>query len=154
MKRAAFLLAAALTLAPLAAQAETVRYNAIMPAPGASAAPAMPGGRPFSGSVLAGETLYISGTTDGGTALGGTGAEAAKRVLENFKRSVEAGGLTMNDLVWVQVFCTDLSLYADFNMLYRTYFTGPLPARAFIGTSQLLNGSRFEIMGVAVKKTK
>lgn len=153
MKTTALVLATTLAATAFAAQAETVKYVALPPAAG-SMATAMPGGPPFSAAVMAGDTLYLSGTTDGGTALGGTGAEAARRVIENLKRTVEAGGLTMDDLVWVQIFCTDLSLYGDFNAIYRTYFKGPLPARAFIGTSQLLGGSRFEIMGVAVKKTK
>ena len=67
------------------------------------------------------------------------------------KRSVEGAGLTMDDLAWVQVFTTDLSYYAGFNEVYRTYFKGPLPARAFLGTDKLLGGSHFEVMGIAVR---
>ena len=106
---------------------------------------------PFSGSVMVGNTLYVSGTTDGGFKEGDTNTAAAKRVLDNIKRSVEAGGLTMDNLVWVQVFCSDLAAYAEFNAVYRTYFKGPLPARAFLGTNALLNGARFEVMGIAAK---
>lgn len=138
------LAAAPLTLAPLAAQAEEVTYIA-PPAPPSGLAP------PFSTAVKAGDTLYVSGTLDAGAP---TAEEAAKKVLDNVKKAVEAGGLTMDDLVWVQIFAKDLGDYAAFNEVYRTYFTGPMPARAFIGAGSLLANSHFEIMGIAVKKTK
>ncbi|MBI1199247.1 MAG: RidA family protein [Phenylobacterium sp.] len=140
------LVAAGLALAPVAAaQAAEVTH---IPAPSRPDLPAPA----FSAAVKAGDTLYVSGTTDGGAAMGGTPADAAKRVLDNVKRAVEAGGLTMDDLVWVQIFSTDLSDYAAFNEVYRTYFKGPLPARAYIGTSHLLGDARFEVMGIAVRK--
>ncbi|MDB5418741.1 MAG: Endoribonuclease [Phenylobacterium sp.] len=95
--------------------------------------------------------LYVAGTTDRGPLAGDTSA-AAKRVLDNIKRSVEAGGLTMDDLVWVQVFSADLADYAAFNAVYRTYFKGPMPARAYLGVDHLLGGAKFEVMGIAVKR--
>jgi len=147
MKLAA-IAAAALALSVAGSAHAQVKYN---PVPANPAAPAA-GPANFSSTVMAGDTLYVSGTTDGGTRLGGTTEDAARRVLDNVKRSVEAGGLTMNDLVWVQIFSTNLDDYATFNTIYRSYFTGPLPARAYIGTSQLLGGARFEVMGIAVKK--
>ena len=68
--------------------------------------------------------------------------------------AVEAAGMTMDELVWVQVFCTDLSYFSKFNTVYRTYFTGELPARAFLGVDHLLGDAHFEIMGITVKRTK
>lgn len=141
------LIAAGLALAPLAAQAADVTY---IPAP---ARPGMPAPA-FSSAVRAGDTLYVSGATDGGAALGGTPADAAKRVMDYVKQAVEAGGLTMDDLVWVQVFSSDLADYAAFNEVYRTYFKGPLPARAYIGASHLLGDAHFEVMGIAVRRSK
>jgi 2-iminobutanoate/2-iminopropanoate deaminase len=114
-------------------------------------------GPAFSGAVMAGDTLYVSGTLDVDRATGKPPADpkaGAKIVLDNIKKTVEAAGLTMDDLVWVQIFTSDLSYYAAFNEVYRTYFKGPLPARAFIGAGSLLNGSHFEVMGIAVKGKK
>jgi 2-iminobutanoate/2-iminopropanoate deaminase len=111
-------------------------------------------GPPFSAAVMAGDTLYVAGTTDMDPATGKPPAEVAagaRIVLDNIKRTVEKAGLTMNDLVWVQVFASDLKDYAAFNDVYRTYFTGPLPARAFLGAGSLLGGAHFEVMGVAVR---
>lgn len=139
-------LAIGLALAPVAADAQTgVTHVPMPPRPGGGAPP------PFSAAASAGDTVYLSGITDGGTALGGTTADAAKRVLDGLKRNAEAGGVSMDDLVWVQVFSSDLADYQTFNEVYRTYFKGPMPARAYIGTDKLLGGARFEVMGVAVK---
>jgi len=109
----------------------------------------------YSAAVEANGTLYISGTTDGtDPATGQKPADAsigAKVVMNNIKKTVEAAGYTMDDVVWLQIFASDLKDYADFNAVYRTYFKGPLPARAFIGAGSLLGGAHFEVMGMAVK---
>jgi len=109
----------------------------------------------FSAAVETDGTLYISGTTDGtDPATGQKPADAtagAKVVLNNIKKVVEDAGYTMDDVVWLQIFASDLKDYADFNAVYRTYFKGPLPARAFIGAGSLLGGAHFEIMGIAKK---
>ena len=143
----------ALALAPAAAFAATPvkRFPAGAGGPG-GAAPA------FSGAVLAGDTLYVSGTTDGTDPTTGKlpvdATRGAQVVMDNIKRTVEGAGLTMDDLVWVQIFTSDLKTYADFNAVYRTYFKGEMPARAFIGAGSLLGGAHFEVMGVAVKPQK
>ena len=68
------------------------------------------------------------------------------------KAVLAEAGLTMDDLVSVQVFCPDLSLYDRFNAAYRGYFGKDLPARAFIGSGPLLRGGRFEMQGIAVRR--
>ena len=143
----AHLAVAALLLAPAAALAAE---------PAARHFPVAPGPAPanFSAAVQAGNTLYISGGIDVDPATGKPGTditEAAKNALNGLKKNVEAAGMTMDDLVWVQIFCSDLSYYGKFNDVYRTYFKGPLPARAFLGVDHLLQGAHFEMMGVAVK---
>jgi len=143
--------ALALTLIPMAAlAAEPAIVHFPAGAPGAPP-PA------FSGAVQAGNTLYVSGTTDTDRATGKPPPDpkdGAKLVLDSIKRTVEGAGASMDDLVWVQVFCSDLSYYAAFNEVYRTYFKGPLPARAFLGVDHLLGGAHFEVMGIAVKPAK
>ena len=131
----------------------------------AFAAPAkhFPAGTPggpapaFSAAVQSGNTLYVSGTTDGRDPDTGKlpvdASTGAKVVLNNVKKTLEAAGYTMDDLVWLQIFTTDLKYYDDFNAVYRTYFKGPLPARAFIGAGSLLGGAHFEVMGMAVKSS-
>ena len=122
--------------------------------PAATAAMSKAGAPAYSSAVMAGDTLYVSGTTDIDPGTGKPPPDVkmgAKLVLDNVKRVVENAGLSMDDLVWVQVFAADLADYAAFNEVYRSYFHGPLPARAFVGAGSLLAGSHFEVMGVAVK---
>jgi enamine deaminase RidA (YjgF/YER057c/UK114 family) len=45
-----------------------------------------------------------------------------------------------------------VSVFDAFNSVYRTYFHGHYPARAFIGAGKLLFNARFEIQGIAVKR--
>lgn len=58
----------------------------------------------------------------------------------------------MDDVVSVQVFCTNLRYYDAFNRVYATYFHGRYPARAFIGVAGLLFGARYEVMGIAIRR--
>ena len=58
----------------------------------------------------------------------------------------------MEDLVFVQVFSSDVSDYDAFNSVYRTYFQQDFPARAYIGSGTLLFGARFEIQSIAVAR--
>jgi len=109
-------------------------------------------GGPFSGAVLAGNTLYISGTL-GLDADGEVPAAVdveARNVLNNIRGQLQDAGMTMDDLVLVQVYCSDVAFYDTFNEVYRTYFSAEFPARAFLGSGTLLRGARFEIMGIAV----
>lgn len=67
---------------------------------------------------------------------------------------VGQAGTTMDDIVSVPVYCTDLREYAAFNNVYRTYFHSHYPARAFIGVANLLFGARYdEVMAVAVRRS-
>jgi 2-iminobutanoate/2-iminopropanoate deaminase len=108
---------------------------------------------PFSDAVWAGDTLYLSGHIGLEPATSkppASATEEAKLVLDAFKKTLEAAGLTMNSLVSVQIFCPDVSLFNEFNTVYRTYFTGDaLPARAFLGSGKLLFDARFEVQGIA-----
>ncbi len=109
---------------------------------------------PFSGAVLVGNTLYLSGTIglEDGQQVPATPEAEARLVLNNMRRTLEAAGMTMDDLVSVQVFCSDVAHYAAFNAVYRTYFTREFPARAFVGVGTLLFEARFEVQGIAVKR--
>jgi 2-iminobutanoate/2-iminopropanoate deaminase len=107
---------------------------------------------PFSSGVLAGNTFYLSGHlgVDLTTRKIPASVETEVRLmLDGFRATLEKADLTMQDLVYVQIFCSDVSLFEQFNAIYRTYFSEPLPARAFIGSGPLLFGAHFEIQGIA-----
>jgi enamine deaminase RidA (YjgF/YER057c/UK114 family) len=109
---------------------------------------------PFSGGVLVGNTFYLAGkiglTPD--RKIPSTAAEEARIVLDDVKATLLKVGMTMDDLVSVQVFCSDVAHYDAFNRVYRTYFTKEFPARAFLGSGTLLFGARFEVQAIAVRR--
>ncbi len=109
-------------------------------------------GLPFSGAVMVGDTLYLSGMLglDNGQ-VPDTPEEEARLIMEQFKATLEEAGMTMDDLVSITIYCSDVSYYDAFNSVYRTYFTGNYPARAFIGSGDLLFDARFEMQGIASK---
>lgn len=110
-------------------------------------------GPAFSRAVLVGETLYMSGTlgtVDG--AIPEESSEEARVILNKMKAVLEQVDMTMDDLVYVQVFCSDVDLYDVFNTEYRKFFTREFPARAFIGSGTLLRNARFEVQGIAVRR--
>jgi len=108
---------------------------------------------PFSGAVWVDNTFYVSGMLglEGGQ-VPETAEQEAANVLDAIKAVLEGEGLTMDDLVVVQVYASDVADYAAFNDVYRTYFTSEFPARAFLGSGTLLFGARFEVMGTAVRR--
>ena len=107
---------------------------------------------PFSDAILAGDTLYLSGRLglENGQ-LPADPQQEARNVLDQIQAVLEQAGMTMVDLVSVQVFCSDVAYFGDFNAVYTSYFSGAPPARAFVGSGALLRGARFEVAGIAVR---
>ena len=110
---------------------------------------------PYSDGVLVGNTLYLAGRIGIDPETGKPPAELEKEIrllLDGMKATLAAADLTMDDLISVQIFCPDLSLYDKFNEIYRTYFIKDFPARAFIGSGPLLRGGRFEAQAIAARR--
>lgn len=107
-------------------------------------------GAPYSRAVWVGDTLYLAG--DG--APHDDPVEEAHQLMRSVQATLESEGLSLDDLVQVTVYCSDLSLYDTFNEIYRSYFgdEARLPARAFVGSGELLWGMRFELQGIAVRR--
>jgi 2-iminobutanoate/2-iminopropanoate deaminase len=111
---------------------------------------------PYSDGVFAGNLLYISsriGTDPKTGKRPDDPAQEARAVLDSIKSVVEKAGLTMNDVVYVQIFCPEPATYFGmFNDVYKTYFGEYVPARAFTGSGPLVGGARFQVQGVAMKR--
>lgn len=110
---------------------------------------------PYSNAVLVGDTLYLAGDIGIDPATGAPPPKVedeVRLVMDSMKRRLEMAGMTMDDLVMVEVYCPDLSLYTPFNDVYRTYFKDHFPARAFLGSGPLLANGNFEVTGIAVKQ--
>lgn len=111
---------------------------------------------PFSDGILAGDTFYLAGRIGLDPKTGKPPAEIddeIKLMLDSLKGTLTQAGMTMDDLVYVQIACTDLSLFDKFNSIYKTYFTTKdYPAREFIGAGSLLRGGHFELQAIAVRR--
>ncbi len=108
---------------------------------------------PFSESVRAGDTLYISGqvgVVPGTLNLvpGGIGPET-HRVMDNIKAIVERRGGSMEQLVKCTVFLADIEEWPAFNEVYRDYFKANPPARSAFATSGLALNARVEVECIA-----
>ena len=116
--------------------------------------PNRPPNLPFSDAVLVGNTLYISGRIgiDPATGVAPPDVDAEMKLLfDGFEAVLREAGMSMDDLVWVQIYSPDVSLWREFNAAYVKRFSRELPARAFLGSGQLLMNGRFEMLGIAVK---
>jgi len=116
--------------------------------------PNRPVGLPFSDAVLVGDALYISGRIglDPATGEAPESVDAELKLLfEGFQSVLGEAGMSMDDLVWVQVYSPDVSLWQQFNAAYVKLFSREFPARAFLGSGKLLMKGRFEMLGIAVK---
>ena len=94
------------------------------------------GGFPYSQGIRAGDFLFISGQgpLDPNTSeiVGKDIREQTRLTLQSVKAIVEAAGLSLSDVVKVTVILADQSLYDDFNEVYRTFFSEPLPCRILV----------------------
>jgi 2-iminobutanoate/2-iminopropanoate deaminase len=109
----------------------------------------------FSNAILVGDTLYLSGNIGFDPKTGKPPAKIEEEItnlMESYKTLLGQAGFTMDDLVYVQISCTDLGDYDKFNTIYKSYFTKDLPTREFIGVASILGGGHFEMQAIAVKR--
>lgn len=110
---------------------------------------------PYSHSVLAGNTLYISGQVAKDAATGemiqtDIKAETAK-VMQNLKAILLAANMDFSNVVKATIYCTNLGNFAAINEVYGTFFTTDFPARETVQVVKLPLNANVEISVVAVK---
>jgi reactive intermediate/imine deaminase len=105
-----------------------------------------------SPAVDAGDYVYISGqgpqSSDG--KVPATFAEQLRQTLDNIKAIVDAAGLTMNNVVYTQVYLRDINNYDEMNRIFGEYFPKTPPARAVLGVAGVPQPT-IEINAVAVR---
>jgi reactive intermediate/imine deaminase len=109
---------------------------------------------PYSQAVRSGNALYLSGQIPLDPATGeivrGDIATQARRVFDNIKAVLEAGGASFADVVRVGIYLADLADFGAVNEVMKQYFAEPYPARSTIGVSALPRGAAIEIDAIAV----
>jgi 2-iminobutanoate/2-iminopropanoate deaminase len=109
---------------------------------------------PYSPALKIGNLLFLSGSipldpTSGQLVEGGI-AEQTRRVMENIKALLEAGGASFQNVARTTVFMVDLGEFATMNEIYASYFTAPYPARSTVQVVKLPKDVRVEIDVIAV----
>lgn len=107
---------------------------------------------PNTSGVFAGDYLYLDGI--GGGNIGGSAPatfdEQADRAFANLKSAVESAGLTMDNVVYTQVYLDDMQNFPAMNRAYAKYFPKAPPARACVGVAAL-PGTQIVISAVAIR---
>lgn len=108
----------------------------------------------YSQAVKVGGTVYLSGQIplDPKTMAmnNATIEDEIHQVFKNLTAVATACGGTLNSLVKLNIFLTDLGHFAKVNEIMGQYFQQPYPARAAIGVASLPRGSRIEADGILV----
>lgn len=108
---------------------------------------------PYSHAVGAAGLLFLSGQTpidpQTGRLLQGTVGQQTAQCLANLTQVLATAGLTLDHVVNVQVYLTDMNDFTDMNVVYEAHFSPPYPARTTIGVASLPLGARVEIGMVA-----
>ena len=108
---------------------------------------------PYSPGILAGDFLYVSG--QGGRDAAGTLPRSiegqTRQTLQNVKAIVEAAGLTMEHVVYCQVYLNDMAHYDAMERVWKEFFSKAPPARAVLGVYKLPTDIAVEINAVAFR---
>jgi 2-iminobutanoate/2-iminopropanoate deaminase len=112
---------------------------------------------PLSGAHEANGFVFVSGQihlNDSGQLIGNSIEEKLDAVILNIKKLLEEANLTLEDVIRVQLYLTDLSQLPSLNKAYMNYFKHPLPARTAVGVSDLPLGASLEMDVIAVRSVE
>ncbi|WP_123771368.1 RidA family protein [Vulcaniibacterium tengchongense] len=109
---------------------------------------------PYSQAVRVGDTVYLSGQIPLDPATGllveGDITAQARRAFDNLRAVCEAAGGSLERIVRLGLYLTDLDHFAAVNAVMGEYFRAPYPARSTIEVSALPRGAGFEVDAVMV----
>ena len=108
---------------------------------------------PYSQAVRAGQLLFASGQIPldpaSGSIVEGDVTAQTRRVMENLRAVLKAGGLSLADVVRTTIYLIDLNDFTKVNDAYGSYFEEPYPARATVQVARLPRDARVEIDAIA-----
>ena len=109
---------------------------------------------PYSQAVRVGDSVYLSGQipldpASGALVHGDIGVQA-RRVFDNIKAVCEAAGGSLDDIVRVGIYMTDLAHFAAVNAVMEDYFKQPYPARATVQVAALPKAAQVEVDAIMV----
>lgn len=108
---------------------------------------------PYSHAVIAGNTLYLSGQIaldpDSMQLVNDSVEAEVNRIFDNIAAVLQTAGASLDDLVNLTVFMTDLSNFETVNEVMATRLSPPYPTRAALEVSALPKGAAVEIVATA-----
>lgn len=113
-----------------------------------------PGGSgPFSQAIVEDGKIYTAGQggvdPETGEIVDGGIVPETEQVLSNIEKILEAAGASLNDVVKVNVYLTNIEDYDELNETYSEFFDDPYPARSVVEVSDLPIDIRIEVETVA-----
>ena len=110
----------------------------------------------YSQAVKAGDTIYLSGQIpldpESMEIVAGGIDEQIRQVFNNLRAVCEAAGGSIQDMVKLNIYLTDMSHFAKVNEVMATVYKEPYPSRAAIGVAALPKDAMVEMDGVMVLK--
>jgi 2-iminobutanoate/2-iminopropanoate deaminase len=108
---------------------------------------------PFSPAIRAGDTLYLSGQVAQDPATGkliaGDVAAQTERIFRNIEATLQAAKLSLENVIKVNVYLTDMTNYAAMNEVFGRQFSAPYPARTTVAVVALPLGGLVELEVIA-----
>lgn len=109
---------------------------------------------PYSQAVKSNGFVYLSGqvplTPEGKLVESENIQDHARQALNNLKAVLEAAGSSLDKVIKVNVFVTDITEFAKINEVYNEYFGASKPARSLVAVAALPVNARFEVEAVAL----
>jgi 2-iminobutanoate/2-iminopropanoate deaminase len=110
---------------------------------------------PYSHAVWTENLLYLSGQTpidpQTGKLIEGSIEEQTQRVFDNLAAVLEDAGLSLDNVIKVNVYLISMSSFASMNAVYQARFNAPYPARTTVAVAELPLNAQVEIELVAEK---
>ena len=109
----------------------------------------------YSQAIDTGNTIYLSGQiplNPETMKLVEGNENQIRQVFINIQAVCEASGVTLNDIVKLNVYLSDLAVFSQVNEVMKELFSEPYPARAAIQVAKLPLDSLIEVEGIIVKK--
>ncbi|KAJ5096284.1 L-PSP endoribonuclease family protein (Hmf1) [Penicillium alfredii] len=118
-----------------------------------SAKDACPPAGPYSQAIRANGQVFVSGQIPAdasGNLVDGSISDKTQACCDNIKAIVTAAGSSVQKIVKVNVFLTDMANFAEMNATYEKFFTHK-PARSCVAVAQLPKGVPVEIECIALE---
>jgi len=108
----------------------------------------------LSQGIVSNGLIFVSGQVNANAELklvGDSVAEKVEQIMQNIKAVLTAAGASLDDIVKVVIYVTDMAVMPELNQVYPGYFSKPYPVREAVCVQALPLGANIEISVIAAK---